>query len=179
MNIQEALDAPTVFSRHFPSSFYPREAYPGHLTAEERIPADVVSELERRGHIVDRVEAWTPGKPMAIRLDRERGVIAGGVAPKGNIGYGLGWSLVGLTMMATEESSPNLSGVIHMLAIPALYFSRHSGCSSGLGTSATICASPVSTAAWRAATTLGMQRTMWTGTGRNDGWLAKERLSTP
>ena len=91
MNIQEALDAPTVFSRHFPSSFYPREAYPGHLTAEERIPAGVVSELERRGHIVDRVEAWTPGKPMAIRLDRERGVIAGGVAPKGNIGYGFGW----------------------------------------------------------------------------------------
>ena len=91
MNIQEALDAPTVFSRHFPSSFYPREVYPGHLTAEERIPADVVAELERRGHIVDRAEAWTPGKPMAIRLDRERGVIAGGVAPKGNIGYGLGW----------------------------------------------------------------------------------------
>ena len=91
MNIQEALDAPTVFSRHFPSSFYPREAYPGHLTAEARIPQGVVAELERRGHIVDRSEAWSGGKPMGIRLHRDKGVIAGGAAPKGNIGYALGW----------------------------------------------------------------------------------------
>jgi len=91
MNIQEALDAPTVFSRHFPSSFYPREAFPAHVTADSRIPADVLAGLERRGHIVDSTEAWTGGKPMGIRLDRERGVIAGGVAPKGNIGYALGW----------------------------------------------------------------------------------------
>ena len=91
MNIQEALDEPTVYSRHFPSSFYPREGYPGHLTAEARVPSKVVTELERRGHFVDRTEAWTGGKPMAIRLDKERGVIAGGVAPKGDIGYALGW----------------------------------------------------------------------------------------
>lgn len=91
MNIQAALDAPTVFSRHFPSSFYPREAYPGHLTAEGRIPSDVVSELERRGHKVDRTEAWSGGKPMGIRLHKDKGIIAGGVAPKGNIGYAIGW----------------------------------------------------------------------------------------
>ena len=91
MNLQEAVDAPAVFSRHFPSSFYPREAYPGRLTAEARIPGEVVSEMERRGHVVDRAEAWTPGKPMAISIDRERGVISGAVAPKGNIGYALGW----------------------------------------------------------------------------------------
>ena len=91
MNIQEALDAPTVFSRHFPSSFYPRESYPGHMTAEARIPQDVVEDLERRGHIVDRSEAWSGGKPMGIRLHKEKGIIAGGVAPKGNIGYALGW----------------------------------------------------------------------------------------
>ncbi len=91
MNLQEAVDAPAVFSRHFPSSFYPRESYPGHLTAEARIPDEVVSELERRGHVVDRAEAWTPGKPMAVRIDRERGVISGAVGPKGNIGYALGW----------------------------------------------------------------------------------------
>lgn len=91
MNLQEAVDAPAVFSRHFPSSFYPRESYPGHLTAESRIPDEVVSELERRGHVVDRADAWTPGKPMAIRIDRERGVISGAVGPKGNIGYALGW----------------------------------------------------------------------------------------
>ena len=91
MNIQEALDAPTLFSTHFPSSFYPREAYPGHVTADSRIPAGVIAELERRGHVVDSSEAWTGGKPMGIRLHRERGVIVGGAAAKGNIGYALGW----------------------------------------------------------------------------------------
>ena len=91
MNIQEALDAPTVFSLHFPSSFYPREAHPGHMVADSRIPNDVIRGLKERGHIVDNTEAWSGGKPMGIRLHRDKGVIAGGVAPKGNIGYALGW----------------------------------------------------------------------------------------
>jgi len=91
MNIQEALDAPTVFSVHFPSSFYPREAYPGHMAADARIPSEVIEGLKERGHIVDNTEEWSGGKPMGIRLHRDKGVIAGGVAPKGNIGYALGW----------------------------------------------------------------------------------------
>ena len=48
MNMQEALDAPSVHSVHFPSSFYPREAYPGRVFAESRIPSEVIGELERR-----------------------------------------------------------------------------------------------------------------------------------
>jgi gamma-glutamyltranspeptidase/glutathione hydrolase len=91
MNIQEALDAPTVHSVHFPSSFYPRAAYPGRMVAEDRIAPEVLAELERRGHEVAVVDGWSHGKVMGIRYDRERGVILGGVAPKGNIGYGLGW----------------------------------------------------------------------------------------
>ena len=91
MNIQEALDAPTVHSVHFPSSFYPRGAHPGRMVVEDRIAAEVRSELERRGHQVVAADGWSHGKVMGIRYDRERGVILGGVAPKGNIGYGLGW----------------------------------------------------------------------------------------
>ncbi|MBC7236211.1 MAG: gamma-glutamyltransferase, partial [Chloroflexi bacterium] len=91
MDLQEALDAPTVHSVHFPSSFYPRAAYPGRVMAEERIPAEVLEELRRRGHEVQVVEGWANGKTMAIRYDGERGSIFGGVAPKGIIGYALGW----------------------------------------------------------------------------------------
>ena len=91
MSLQEALDAPTVHSAHFPSSFYPRDAYPGRLVAEERIPAEVLAELERRGHEVVLVGGWNNGKTMAICYDGERGVIQGAVAPKGIIGYALGW----------------------------------------------------------------------------------------
>ncbi len=91
MNIQEALDAPTVYSAHFPSSFYPREAYPGRMMAEGRIPREVIAELERRGHEVVVTDGWINGKVMGIHYDKARGVILGGVAPKGNIGYALGW----------------------------------------------------------------------------------------
>jgi gamma-glutamyltranspeptidase/glutathione hydrolase len=91
MNLQQALDAPTVDSDHFPSSFYPREAYPGRMHAEGRMPRDVIAELERRGHDVVVDDDWGHDKVMGIRYDIERGVIQGGVSPRGIIGYALGW----------------------------------------------------------------------------------------
>jgi gamma-glutamyltranspeptidase/glutathione hydrolase len=91
MNLQQALDAPTVHSDHFPSSFYPREAFPGRMSVEDRIPPDVIAELERRGHEVIVTGGWGHGKPMGIRYDGERGIILGAVSPKGIIGYALGW----------------------------------------------------------------------------------------
>ncbi len=91
MDIQEALDAPTVHSEHFPSSFYPREAHPARMRAEDRIPQEVIAELERRGHEVVVADGWVNGKCMGIQYDKERGVIMGGVSPRGKIGYALGW----------------------------------------------------------------------------------------
>jgi len=91
MDIQEALDAPTVHSEHFPSSFYPREAHPARMMAENRIAQDTIAELERRGHEVIVKDGWVNGKCMGIRYDKERGVILGGVSPRGEIGYALGW----------------------------------------------------------------------------------------
>ena len=91
MNIQEALDAPSVHTTHFPSSFYPRQAFPGKVVAESGVGAEVVAELERRGHEVAVVDDWSHGKVMGIRRDQARGVIVGGASPKGNIGYALGW----------------------------------------------------------------------------------------
>ncbi|HWT82852.1 MAG TPA: gamma-glutamyltransferase, partial [Candidatus Methylomirabilis sp.] len=91
MNIQEALDAPTLHSIHFPSSFYPRAAYPGHVQAEDRIPRDVIIELERRGHEIDLLDGWANGKAMGIRFDQEHGILSGGVSPRRLIGLALGW----------------------------------------------------------------------------------------
>ena len=91
MDIQEALDAPTVHTNHFPSSFYPRPAYPAKVVAESRIPQPVIDELIKRGHRVEMTGEWSNGKVMGIRFDKERGVISGGVAAKGNIGYAIGW----------------------------------------------------------------------------------------
>lgn len=91
MNLQEALDAPTVHSEHFPSSFYPREAHPGRLVAEGRISPQVIAELERRGHEVVVTGDWANGKVMGVRYDKQRRVILGGVSARGNVGYALGW----------------------------------------------------------------------------------------
>jgi gamma-glutamyltranspeptidase/glutathione hydrolase len=91
MTIQEALDAPTVHTDHFPSSFYPRQAFPRLVSAENRIPAEVLHELERRGHLIHLADGWVHGKCMGIRIDRENGVILGGAAPKGEVGYAIGW----------------------------------------------------------------------------------------
>jgi len=91
MDVQEALDAPLVYSAHFPSSFYPRAAFPGRLVAEGRIPRDVVAALERRGHEVKPAGDWDMGKAMGIRFDRGTGLISGGVSPRHQIGYGFGW----------------------------------------------------------------------------------------
>jgi gamma-glutamyltranspeptidase/glutathione hydrolase len=91
MNIQVAIDAPTVHSVHFPSSFYPREAFAGRVVVEGRIPQAVIAALEHRGHEVVVTDDWENGKVMGIRYDQERGVISGGVSPRRGIGYALGW----------------------------------------------------------------------------------------
>ena len=91
MDLQESLDAATVHQVHFPSSFYPRVGYPGRVIAESRIPAGVSDELAKKGHEIVSTGAWSNGKTMGIRYDKDRGVIMGAVAPKGNIGYAIGW----------------------------------------------------------------------------------------
>ncbi len=91
MDIQEALEAPTVHSVHFPSSFYPRGAFPGRVVVESRIPREVIEGLERRGHEVEATGPWSNGKAMGIRYDGDRGVIMGGVSPRRAIGYAIGW----------------------------------------------------------------------------------------
>ncbi len=91
MDLQSALDAPTVHSEHFPSSFYPRQAYPGRVVAESRLPAEVIAELRKRGHEVVLSGDYAHGKVMGIRIDRERGLIHGAVSAKGIVGYAFGY----------------------------------------------------------------------------------------
>jgi gamma-glutamyltranspeptidase/glutathione hydrolase len=72
MNLQEAIDAPAWHSEHFPSSFWPREARPGVLVVEGRVPNVTVKELERRGHIVEVEADWSEGRLTAASRDGRR-----------------------------------------------------------------------------------------------------------
>jgi gamma-glutamyltranspeptidase / glutathione hydrolase len=71
MNLQEAIDAPAFHTEHAPSSFYPREARPGHLALEGRFPAATVEELRRRGHQLEVVDDWSLGRVTAAARDGE------------------------------------------------------------------------------------------------------------
>src|SRR3546814_9444072 len=65
MNLQAAIDAPTWQTAHFPSSFFPRQASPGKVVVEGRLPAATVEELRRRGHRVEVGGDWSQGRLSA------------------------------------------------------------------------------------------------------------------
>jgi len=91
MSVQEALDAPTFHTQHFPSSFYPRAQHPGLVIVEGRIPEPVREQLSSLGHRVEVTGDWSNGRVLAIRTDPERGLIFGGASPRLETGYAIGW----------------------------------------------------------------------------------------
>jgi gamma-glutamyltranspeptidase/glutathione hydrolase len=86
MSLQEAIDAPTVHSEHFPSSFYPRPAYPNRLAAEDRIPPEVLTELRRRGHDVQVDPPWCHGRVLAVASEG-KGRVAAAASPRFGTAY--------------------------------------------------------------------------------------------
>ena len=88
MNLQAAIDAPTFQSHHFPSSFYPRQADPGRLAVEERLPPETVAELAGRGHDVEVIGPWSIGRISACA--REDGLLKAAANPRLMQGYAAG-----------------------------------------------------------------------------------------
>ena len=68
-NLQQAVDAPTFNTSHFPGSFYPKRAALKSLSLEGRFSDDTVAELRRRGHVVSVGEAWSQGRMCAVAHD--------------------------------------------------------------------------------------------------------------
>jgi gamma-glutamyltranspeptidase/glutathione hydrolase len=91
MDIQLALDKPTVHSTHFPGSFWPHTAHPGVIHAEPGIPEEVILGLKKKGHKVIVDEPWSHGRCLAILYNAETGVISGGASPRGMKAYAMGW----------------------------------------------------------------------------------------
>ena len=91
MDLQDAIDAPTVVSHHVPSSFYPREAMTGAVTMEGRHDAAVSEALRQRGHKVEITGDWALGRVQAVKIDHERQVLHVATSPRDRVGYGMGW----------------------------------------------------------------------------------------
>jgi gamma-glutamyltranspeptidase/glutathione hydrolase len=92
LNLQEAIDVPAFHTEHMPSSFYPREAKPGTLVVEGRLPEATVAELRRRGHAVQVGDDWSEGRLCAAAVERtpEGTILKAGANPRGMQGYAVG-----------------------------------------------------------------------------------------
>ncbi len=91
MDIQRAIEMPTVHTTHFPSSFWPHEAHPGTVHVEPGIPQEAMEGLERRGHRIVLDQPWSHGRCLAVAIDHETGLLMGGASPRGGTAYAMGW----------------------------------------------------------------------------------------
>ncbi|SDO17508.1 gamma-glutamyltranspeptidase / glutathione hydrolase [Nakamurella panacisegetis] len=89
-DLQRAIDGPSFHCTAFPSSFYPRESYPGQVVIEERFPDDVLDGLAARGHQVVRAGRWALGRMCAVARDPITGWLAAGADPRSNQAYAAG-----------------------------------------------------------------------------------------
>jgi gamma-glutamyltranspeptidase/glutathione hydrolase len=87
-NLQEAIEAPSFHTEHFPSSFYPREWDPGHLALEGRFPDAAINELAQRGHKVEVAGDWTIGRSTGAAKDGD--ILKAGANPRFMQGYAVG-----------------------------------------------------------------------------------------
>jgi gamma-glutamyltranspeptidase/glutathione hydrolase len=88
LNLQEAIDAPAFHTTHFPSSFFPRQAEPGHIDVEGRAAPQVIAGLRDRGHHVQVRDGWSLGRMSAV--SRHGRVLRAAANPRGMQGYAVG-----------------------------------------------------------------------------------------
>ena len=87
-NLQEAVDAPTFNTSHFPGSFYPKRAELKSLSVEGRFSAETIAELRRRGHDVSIGEDWSQGRMCAVARDGD--LIKAAATARNTQGYAFG-----------------------------------------------------------------------------------------
>lgn len=87
-DLQEAIDLPAFRSYHFPSSFFPRYAYPGRVSLEGRFPPEVIADLQGRGHDIVTGGDWSEGRLSAVALDGS--FLKAAANPRGRQGYAVG-----------------------------------------------------------------------------------------
>ena len=90
LDLQRAIDGRSWHSTHFPSSFYPREAFPGQLVLENRFSDATIGELTGRGHRVVRAGDWALGRLCAVGRDPHTGWLRAAADPRGAQAYAAG-----------------------------------------------------------------------------------------
>ena len=89
LNVQEALEQPTVISNSFRDSYQPHEVK-GKLLTPALLPRSVQEALAAKGHALDIRNVKGVGSVKAILIDPRTGVLMGGVSPTGD-SYVMAW----------------------------------------------------------------------------------------
>jgi len=89
MNVQEALEQPTVISNSFRDSYQPHDVK-GKLLTPALLPKSVQEALAAKGHQLDIRNVKGVGSVKAILIDPRTGVLMGGVSPTGD-SYVMAW----------------------------------------------------------------------------------------
>jgi gamma-glutamyltranspeptidase/glutathione hydrolase len=81
MNLQQACDAPGFYTRHVPSSFYPREWAAGHLAVESGFSKETMASLHQRGHRLEVYPQW--GQYNSVTMaSRQEGILRAAASPR-------------------------------------------------------------------------------------------------
>ncbi|MEL6931477.1 MAG: gamma-glutamyltransferase family protein [Pseudomonadota bacterium] len=86
---QEAIEAPLMFSSHWPDSFFPRQASRGKITIEGRIGKGVAKALRDKGHDLQIASDWSDGYVTASFI-RPGGTLGSAASPRGQQAYAIG-----------------------------------------------------------------------------------------
>ena len=93
MGLQDALDAPKVWTRHFPGLFYPHKAYPGRAGVEGRLAnlEKIVADLRQRGHEIHVANPWSGDNTMVVMIDPRTGTLVAATNPRMEGSTALAW----------------------------------------------------------------------------------------
>ncbi|MGY9045951.1 MAG: gamma-glutamyltransferase family protein [Rhodobacterales bacterium] len=89
MTLQQAMDAPMFHTAHATASFYPRPAEPGHLIVEPSFSEAVITDLQARGHRLERAEPWSLGRLTAASRSAT-GLLRAAATPRQMQAYAIG-----------------------------------------------------------------------------------------
>lgn len=92
MNPQAAIEAPRLTTFSFPRSDHPHPYTPGLLKIEPRFAPEILMELERRGHQLERWSEWEPlaGSVCAVVVNSDHSVLLGAADPRTQT-HAIGW----------------------------------------------------------------------------------------
>jgi gamma-glutamyltranspeptidase/glutathione hydrolase len=91
METQSAIDAPKVVTKHLPSLTYPHSSVRAGVNIGPGIRAEVLRELEARGHKVTVLKPPFTDATTMIMYNPASGVMSGGASPARDKQYVIGW----------------------------------------------------------------------------------------